>query len=171
MAVDLVRDVFPWIQVVLMVQAILFHLYAFYMESVSWMTPKTRKTFRRTFEAAQGSVGLAANQGAYNLQIAFGLIFCLIFYSNITVFLLFSFISSFGLYGYFSLGNKIILIGQGCVGLLGVAVSTDYENLWLILFAVVNALISCAAGHHAKLKIRAANVMVNDDEQSYDSMH
>lgn len=50
--------------------AALLHVYIFYMESVAWTGPRTRKTFGTTVEQAEATRKLAFNQGFYNLFLA-----------------------------------------------------------------------------------------------------
>jgi putative membrane protein len=51
----------------------LFHVYVFYMESITWLTPKTWKTFGLpSQEVAQIIAPMAFNQGFYNLFLAIG---------------------------------------------------------------------------------------------------
>jgi len=50
--------------------AALVHVYIFYMESVSWTSPRTRATFGVGEEEAQATRELAFNQGFYNLFLA-----------------------------------------------------------------------------------------------------
>ena len=55
---------------VLAALAALLHVYIFYMESVSWTAPRTRKTFGISAEGAEATKELAFNQGFYNLFLA-----------------------------------------------------------------------------------------------------
>lgn len=49
------------------------HVYIFVMESITWTTPKTRKTFNvQSLEEAKITKQLAYNQGFYNLFLAIG---------------------------------------------------------------------------------------------------
>jgi putative membrane protein len=50
--------------------AALLHVYIFTMESLTWTTPRTRKTFGTTAEEAETTKLLALNQGFYNLFLA-----------------------------------------------------------------------------------------------------
>ncbi len=50
--------------------AALLHVYIFTMESLSWTSPRTRKTFGTTPEEAETTKLLAFNQGFYNLFLA-----------------------------------------------------------------------------------------------------
>jgi putative membrane protein len=50
--------------------AALLHIYIFTMESLSWTSPRTRKTFGTTPEEAETTKLLAFNQGFYNLFLA-----------------------------------------------------------------------------------------------------
>ena len=50
--------------------AALLHVYIFTMESLTWTSPRTRKTFGTTAEEAETTKLLALNQGYYNLFLA-----------------------------------------------------------------------------------------------------
>ena len=50
--------------------AALLHVYIFTMESFTWTSPRTRKTFGTTPEEAETTKLLAFNQGFYNLFLA-----------------------------------------------------------------------------------------------------
>ena len=50
--------------------AALIHVYIFYLESVAWTAPATRKTFGTTPEQAEITRPMAFNQGFYNLFLA-----------------------------------------------------------------------------------------------------
>lgn len=53
--------------------AALFHLYVFYLESVAWTKPSTRKSFGvASAEEAETLRPMAFNQGFYNLFLAVG---------------------------------------------------------------------------------------------------
>ena len=62
---------------VLIGYVILFHFFAFIMESFLWRTPFGMKTFRITRETAEASYGLAVSQGVYNFFITAGLLWSL----------------------------------------------------------------------------------------------
>jgi len=50
--------------------AALLHVFIFYMESLAWLKPATRKTFGITQEQAEQTKEFAFNQGFYNLFLA-----------------------------------------------------------------------------------------------------
>jgi putative membrane protein len=50
--------------------AALIHVYIFFLESVQWTAPATRKTFGTTAEEADATKEMAYNQGFYNLFLA-----------------------------------------------------------------------------------------------------
>lgn len=50
--------------------AALLHVYIFTMESLTWTSPRTRKTFGTTAEEAETTKLMALNQGFYNLFLA-----------------------------------------------------------------------------------------------------
>ncbi|OBK79570.1 DUF1304 domain-containing protein [Mycobacterium sp. 1164985.4] len=50
--------------------AALLHIYIWVMESLTWMSPRTRATFGLTEEEALATKELAFNQGFYNLFLA-----------------------------------------------------------------------------------------------------
>lgn len=58
--------------VLLIAFAVVFHVYAFVLESVSWTTPRTRTIFGTTPQQAEQTRQLALNQGFYNLFLAVG---------------------------------------------------------------------------------------------------
>jgi putative membrane protein len=58
--------------VLLIAVAIVFHVYAFVLESLRWTAPKTRTLFGTTPQQAEQTRQLALNQGFYNLFLAVG---------------------------------------------------------------------------------------------------
>lgn len=63
------------IGLILIALAGLFHVYVFYLESLTWLTPKTWKTFGLpSQEHAEIIRPMAFNQGFYNLFLAFGVV-------------------------------------------------------------------------------------------------
>lgn len=50
--------------------AAIIHIYIFTMESITWTSPRTRRTFGTTEEEARVTKSLAFNQGFYNLFLA-----------------------------------------------------------------------------------------------------
>ncbi len=56
--------------VVFAILAALLHVYIWVMESLTWTSPRTRKTFGITEEEAAATKELAVNQGFYNLFLA-----------------------------------------------------------------------------------------------------
>ncbi len=56
--------------VVFAILAALLHVYIWVMESLTWTSPRTRKTFGVTEEEAAATKELAFNQGFYNLFLA-----------------------------------------------------------------------------------------------------
>lgn len=50
--------------------AALIHIYIFYMESIAWTTPRARATFGTSEDEARATLGMAFNQGFYNLFLA-----------------------------------------------------------------------------------------------------
>lgn len=56
---------------VLAALAALLHVYIFWMESVTWTSPRTRATFGLTETQAGATKEMAFNQGFYNLFLAF----------------------------------------------------------------------------------------------------
>ena len=51
--------------------AIAIHVYIWIIESFLWTKPKGRETFGMTEEFAESTKEMAANQGLYNLMLAF----------------------------------------------------------------------------------------------------
>ena len=58
------------VALVFAVLAALMHLYIFWMESLRWERPETRKVFGTSPEQAATTRRLAYNQGFYNLFLA-----------------------------------------------------------------------------------------------------
>jgi len=58
------------VALVLAALAALLHVYIFVLESVLWTTPRARKTFGNSEQAAAATKQLAYNQGFYNLFLA-----------------------------------------------------------------------------------------------------
>ena len=53
--------------------AAVFHLYVFFLESITWRTPRTWKTFGISSQADADTIApMALNQGFYNLFLAIG---------------------------------------------------------------------------------------------------
>lgn len=66
-------DVISVFGYVLIFLATVFHVYVFYLESLTWLTPKTWKTFGLpSQEVAKIIQPMAFNQGFYNLFLALG---------------------------------------------------------------------------------------------------
>jgi putative membrane protein len=90
------------------------HLYFLVLEMFLWTTPYGLKTFGNTFEKAQASAVLAANQGLYNGFLAAGLVWGLLHPAagmalQIKIFFLLCVIAA-GLYGAYSVSRKILLV-------------------------------------------------------------
>ncbi|MEJ7628535.1 MAG: DUF1304 domain-containing protein [Nocardioidaceae bacterium] len=49
------------------------HMFFAYLEMVAWKTPRAQEAFGTTPQQAEETAVLAANQGLYNLFVAFGL--------------------------------------------------------------------------------------------------
>ena len=70
------RDLFLVIGFFFLAIAGFFHVYVFYLESITWTKPKTWKTFRiASQEHAEIIRPMSFNQGFYNLFLAFGILF------------------------------------------------------------------------------------------------
>ena len=70
------RDLFLGIGFIFLSISGVFHVYVFYLESITWTKPKTWKTFRiASQEHAEIIRPMAFNQGFYNLFLAFGILF------------------------------------------------------------------------------------------------
>ncbi len=54
--------------------AALIHVYIWYLESLAWTKPSTRKVFGTTEAEAESSKLLAMNQGFYNLFLAISIV-------------------------------------------------------------------------------------------------
>jgi putative membrane protein len=93
------------------------HIYFLVLEMFLWTKPLGLKTFNQTQQKADDSAVLAANQGLYNGFLAAGLIWGLFHPAagvgfEIKVFFLLCVIVA-GLYGGYSVSNRIILIQSG----------------------------------------------------------
>ena len=89
------------------------HAYFLVLEMFLWDTPRTRKAFGITEEAAAHTKVLAGNQGLYNGFLAAGLIWSLlapaIYAKDVALFFLACVIVA-GLYGGYSVGSRILLV-------------------------------------------------------------
>jgi len=66
-------DATSFIGYLLVALAAIFHVYVFYLESITWLTPKTWKTFGLSSQdVAKIIQPMAFNQGFYNLFLALG---------------------------------------------------------------------------------------------------
>lgn len=63
---------------ILIAFAILFHVFAFFMESVFWRTPYAMRAFNMSPENSAITRTFAFNQGVYNLFLAAGLAWSLL---------------------------------------------------------------------------------------------
>jgi len=91
-----------------------FHIWFFILERFIWNMPLGQKIFKLTEEQAQNGSVLAANQGVYNLLLAFGLIWSLIVSDTqkaapIQYFILL-FIIGVGSYGAATVGKNILFM-------------------------------------------------------------
>ncbi|MCJ8346876.1 DUF1304 family protein [bacterium] len=92
----------------------ILHIGFFILERFLILTPTGQKIFKLTAEEAQTCFTFAANQGVYNLLLAFGLIWALLakdpaLSSPIKIFLLL-FILGVGIYGTISVGKTILVL-------------------------------------------------------------
>ena len=73
------RDFFLALGLLLIAISALFHIYVFYLESIAWNKPRTRKAFGiENEEIAKVISPMAFNQGFYNLFLAIEIIIGLI---------------------------------------------------------------------------------------------
>lgn len=77
--------------------ASLLHVFIFYLETLAWTSPLARKTFGMTKDFAEKTKELGANQGVYNLMLAFVTIVGI----------------SYFLWGDQRVGNALVLTGCG----------------------------------------------------------
>lgn len=99
----------------------MLHIYFLVLEMFLWTTPKGLKAFGQSFEKAQLTAKLAANQGLYNGFLAAGLIWSALepvpaFAFDLQIFFL-SCVLIAGLYGAWSVNKKIFFI-QGMPALV-----------------------------------------------------
>ena len=90
------------------------HIYFLILEMFLWKKPLGLKVFRQTYEQAESSSRLAANQGLYNGFLAAGLIWGLVhpvpsFASQIQIFFL-SCVVAAGLFGGITVNRRIFWI-------------------------------------------------------------
>jgi putative membrane protein len=89
------------------------HIYILCLEMFLWTTPRTRKSFGMTEQAAQDTKVLAANQGLYNGFLAAGLIWSLVAGPELGRPLALFFVACVlvaGIYGGFTATRRIFLI-------------------------------------------------------------
>lgn len=98
---------------VLIVLTALFHVFAFFMESVFWQTPYAMRLFGMTAESASTTRVLAINQGVYNLFLAAGLAWSLVAIDpvgfEIKIFFL-SCVVIAGVVGGFSVSKRVFIM-------------------------------------------------------------
>jgi len=106
--------------------AALIHVYIFYLESLAWTAPGTRRVFGTTPEQADVTRPLAFNQGFYNLFLA------------ITVLLGIGFVAA----GSTAVGATLVFAGAGSMVAAGVVlVLSDRSKARAALIQLVAPLI------------------------------
>jgi putative membrane protein len=87
------------------------HVMFFRLEAFLWTSSIGQKTFRhQSKEYAISSMGLAANQGFYNLLLAFALVFGMISSSGEIIALISGLIACAGLYGAITVSKQILFV-------------------------------------------------------------
>ena len=113
---------------VLVAVVALLHVGFGYLEMVAWKTPRGRDAFGTTVQQAEDTAVLAANQGLYNLFVAFGLFWGLVA-SGETAFqfrcVFLGFVVIAGIFGALTVSSRILLIQAvpGAIALLFVVLS------------------------------------------------
>src|SRR5262245_10075740 len=103
-----------WMTYGLMSLVALLHTYFMVLESFLWKNDATRAKFGMTVEYAETTATLAMNQGVYNLFLAAGLVFALVFradpmFTAIATFFLGCVVVA-GIVGGMTVGPKIFYI-------------------------------------------------------------
>ena len=110
--------------------AALIHVYIFYLESLAWTAPGTRRVFGTTAEQAEITRSLAFNQGFYNLFLA------------VTVALGIGFAAA----GSTTIGATLVFVGAGSMVAAGlVLVLSDRSKTRAALIQLVAPLIGIGA--------------------------
>jgi len=110
--------------------AALIHVYIFYLESLAWTAPGTRRVFGTTPEQAQITRQMAYNQGFYNLFLA------------IAVILGIGFVAA----GSTAVGATLVFVGAGSMVAAGlVLVLSDRTKARAALIQLVAPLIGVLA--------------------------
>lgn len=91
----------------------LIHFYIFYIEMFKWTSKRTRKSFGiATKEFAEETKVMAANQGLYNLFLAAGLVWSLVYNKEQTILFFLGCVFVVGIYGAYSTKQIRILYIQ-----------------------------------------------------------
>jgi putative membrane protein len=103
------------------------HIGFLILEMFLWTRPIGQKIFKLESDFAQQSAALASNQGLYNGFLAAGLIWSLLasnqsFSTQLRTFFL-SCVLIAGIFGWWSIGSKNILILQATPALIGLALT------------------------------------------------
>ncbi|HEY5880642.1 MAG TPA: DUF1304 domain-containing protein [Nakamurella sp.] len=110
--------------------AALIHVYIFYLESLAWTAPATRRVFGTTPEQARITRQMAYNQGFYNLFLA------------ISVILGIGFLAA----GSTAVGATLVFVGAGSMVAAGlVLVLSDRAKARAALIQLVAPLIGVVA--------------------------
>lgn len=110
--------------------AALIHVYIFYLESLAWTAPGTRRVFGTTPEQARITRQMAYNQGFYNLFLA------------ISVILGIGFLAA----GSTAVGATLVFVGAGSMVAAGlVLVLSDRAKARAALIQLVAPLIGVVA--------------------------
>lgn len=107
---------------VIVVLVALLHIYFMILEMFLWTKPRGLRIFGQSFEKAQSSATLAANQGLYNGFLAAGLLWSLFIsdpqHATHTKIFFLTCVTVAGIYGGWSVNRKIFFI-QAVPAILG----------------------------------------------------
>ena len=110
--------------------AAVIHVYIFYLESLAWTAPSTRRVFGTTAEQAEITRPLAFNQGFYNLFLAVAVVLGIVFIAA----------------GSVTVGATLVFVGAGSMVAAGlVLVLSDRTKTRAALIQLVAPLLGIGA--------------------------
>lgn len=110
--------------------AAVIHVYIFYLESLAWTAPGTRRVFGTTAEQAEITRPLAFNQGFYNLFLAVAVVLGIVFIAA----------------GSVTVGATLVFVGAGSMVAAGlVLVLSDRTKTRAALIQLVAPLLGIGA--------------------------
>ncbi|WP_299666813.1 DUF1304 domain-containing protein [uncultured Polaribacter sp.] len=113
-----------YLKITFIVLVALIHFYIFYLEVFLWTTTKAMKSFGiKTKEFAEETKVMAANQGLYNLFLAVGLIWSLLYNKEPTVLFFLICVLIAGIYGAYSLKKISVFYIQSIPAILAIVLT------------------------------------------------